>query len=257
MGRKALITGAGSGIGRGLALALARRGYRLALAGRDEQRLRDTAAAAAPFASAGVYPADLSTRAGCDQLAERVLAEFGAPELAVFNAAQMPAGSLLERSEQEIESALGLNLLAPALLARRLGRAEPPPRGMIFVLSTAARFPQPYNSLYSASKSGLRALAEALQVELAGQTRVCLVYPPLTATPMTAARARARRWPTRLHDPYRVGERIAALYEAGRDEIAWLDWEILPSWLYRLAPRLMRWLLLRSRSALHQLFDMD
>jgi short-subunit dehydrogenase len=246
MARSALITGAGSGIGRGLALALARRGYHLLLVGREEARLQALAREIEPGTCASLYTVNLSDREARSRFADHLLSESAPPALVIHNAAVMPAGGFLELPVTEIEAALAVNLLAPAELTRRLCAASPAPEGIIFMLSTAACFPQPFNSLYSASKAGLRFLAESLQVELAGKTRVCLAYPPLTETPMTAR----FNTPLAKADPLRVAERIIDHYERGRDEITWLDWEILPVTCYRLFPRLFRRLLKAGRGPL-------
>jgi 3-dehydrosphinganine reductase len=248
--KSALITGASSGIGRGLALALARRGYHLFLLGRDEARLQTVAREIEPFSSPRLYCTDLSNVEARSRFVDNLLAGSVPPSLLIHNAAVMPAGDFLQCSMTDIEAALAVNLLAPIELTRRLCAAAPTPEGVMFVLSTAARFPQPFNSLYSASKAGLRFLAESLQVELDGKTRVCLAYPPLTETPMTA------RFNSSLHkaDPVRVAETIIRGYERGQDEITWLDWEILPVMFYRLLPRLFRYLLKTQRELLGRTF---
>jgi short-subunit dehydrogenase len=253
MQKSALVTGAGSGIGRGLALALARRGYHLLLVGRDQTRLAGSAAEVSVFSTAEVFCADLADPLARSRLIEAVLARGGAPMLLVHNAAAMPYGDFIQRSSAEIEAAFAVNLLAPADLTSRFCAAPVPPQGLIFVLSTAARFPQPYNSLYSASKSGLRALAEALQVEFAGRARVCLAYPPLTESALTRG-FESGAWPVRKADALTVAERIISAYEAGRDEISWFDWEVLPSLFYRLAPGPFRWLLKAYRQKLQDMF---
>ena len=250
----ALVTGAGSGLGRGFALALARRGYHLLLAGRDESRLRAVAGEIEPVSTASIYRVDLGERVARAEFIDAILAQGQAPRLLVNNAAVMPAGDFMQRSPAELQAAFAVNLLAPAELTLRLCAAPSPPQGVIFVLSTAARFPQPYNSLYCASKSGLRALAETLQVEFTGKTRICLAYPPLTATPMTE-NLNAGRWPVSKADPLVVAERIVAAYESGQDEVAWFNWEMLPSLLYRYAPRLLRWILKGQRGALQAVFN--
>jgi short-subunit dehydrogenase len=250
MEKSALITGAGGGIGRGLALALARRGYRLFLVGRDAARLQAVAAELEGCPRPELYPTDLADPAARSRLIDSLLAGAGAPELLIHNAARMPAGEFLHLPASELEEALAVNLLAPAELTRRLCAVSPAPQGVIFMLSTAARFPQPYNSLYSASKAGLRFLAEGLQVELAGRTRVCLAYPPLSDTPMTTS----FKSPIPKADPLRVAESIVRAYERGRDEISWVDWEVLPVTFYRLLPGLFRRLLKGQRRRLAEVY---
>lgn len=249
----ALVTGAGSGLGRGFALALARRGYQLLLAGRDEAKLQGVSGEIGPNAASSIYRVDLADSSSRADFIDAVLDQHGAPTLLINNAAIMPAGDFMEQPPTAFKAALAVNLLAPAELTRRFCALSPPPQGVFFVLSTSARFPQPYNSLYSASKTGLRALAEALQVELAGKTRVCLVYPPLTATSMTERLQRAR-WPIRMADPLLVAERVVAEYEKGKNEIGWFDWEVIPSTLYRIAPRLFRWMLKSQRKLLRGMY---
>jgi short-subunit dehydrogenase len=251
--KSALITGAGSGIGRGLAFALARRGYHLFLLGRDESRLHAVAREIEPFSCPSLYCMDLSDRDARIRFVDDLLSDAAPPSLVIHNAAMMPAGNFFQLSTSEIESTLSVNLLAPAELTRRLCAASPAPGGVIFILSTAARFPQPFNSLYSASKAGLRFLAESLQVELAGKTRVCLAYPPLTETPIIAHFTS----PLPKADPLLVAEKIVSAYEQGQDEITWFDWEILPVTLYRLFPQLFRYLLKTGRRSLAKSFNSE
>ena len=250
MTKSALITGAGSGIGRGLTLTLARRGYQLYLLGKDEYKLRAVAGEIASFCRPSLYRVDLSDRDERAHFVDNLLSESAPPGLVIHNAALMPAGNFLQLPTRELEATLAVNLLAPAELTRRLCAASPAPEGVIFILSTAARFPQPFNSMYSASKAGLRFLAESLQVELAGKTRVCLAYPPLTETPMTTS----FKAPVRKADPLPVAEKIINAYERRHDEVTWLDLEIFPVMFYRLFPRLFRQLLKSRRQSLAKLF---
>src|SRR5262249_16471172 len=142
----------------------------------------------------------------------------------------------------------------PVELTQRFCTASLPPEGVIFILSTAARFPQPYNSIYSASKVGLRFLAESLQVEFAGCPRICLAYPPMTDTSMIDPLRTNLPFVHKMN-PAQVAERIIAAYESGRNEIAWFDWETIPSLLYRLAPSLFRSVLKTQRQTLSRMFE--
>jgi len=203
-----------------------------------------------PFTRPSLFCADLSDPAARSRFIDNLLAESLPPRLVIHNAALLPAGEFPSLPAAEIESTFAVNLFTPAELTRRLCAASPAPEGVMFILSTAARFPQPYNSLYSASKAGLRFLAESLQVELAEKTRVCLVYPPLTETPMTTRFTS----PFPRANPLRVAEKIIRAYERGQNEITWLDWEIMPVLFYRLFPRLFRRLLKSQREMLGTMF---
>lgn len=251
MEKSALITGAGGGLGRGLALALARRGYQLSLTGRDESRLQAVAAEIGDSSTVRIFRADLACPAERSRLIQNLQAESNAPSLLIHNAARMPTGEFLEQPAADLETTLAVNLLAPLEITHHLSANLTPKPDLLFILSSAARFPQPYNSLYSASKTGLRCLAEALQVEMTGQTRICLAYPPLTETPMTARFTS----PLPKADPLRVAEKIIRAYEAGMDEVTWLDWEIFPALFHRLFPRLFRQLLKNQRTRLKKAFS--
>jgi len=253
MTKTALVTGAGSGIGRGMALALAQRGYHLMLAGRNRSRLQAVADDVQRFSSARIYPVDLSDRNARGVMIENIISDSGAPTLLVNNAALMPAGDFCQRPAADIETVFSANLLAPSELTRRFCASPMPTQGVIFILSTAARFPQPYNSLYSASKAGLRFLAESLQVELDGKVRICLVYPPLTTTPMTASYS-SGPWFVRKKSAIHVANTIINGFEAGRAEISWFDWEQVPSLFYRIAPRMFRVIINKQRLALRAFF---
>jgi NAD(P)-dependent dehydrogenase (short-subunit alcohol dehydrogenase family) len=82
----ALITGAGSGIGRATAIALTREGYAVALAGRRREALEETAAGAGTGARTLIVPTDLTDRAAVDALFERTKAAFGRLDLLFNNA---------------------------------------------------------------------------------------------------------------------------------------------------------------------------
>ena len=165
-GRTALVTGAGSGIGRGVALELARAGARLVLVGRRAAALRETAA---ELAAAGA-PASLEF--ACDVASSTGIAELerGLPELDVLvhaAAAWAPRAPLeaLAPGEHERVLATGvgaaLRLSARAvsgMRARRFGR-------IVYVGSVAAEQGAVGLSSYAAAKAGLAGLAKSLAAE--------------------------------------------------------------------------------------------
>jgi short-subunit dehydrogenase len=128
----------------------------------------------------------------------------------------------------------------PDLTARR--------GAVILVGSTMSFVPLPAAAVYSATKAGLRAFGQALRYELAPRgVQVLTVYPPGTATAMTAPMARAAPWRLPLADPERVGERIVLALLAGRREVLWGAGERLLALAYGAAPGPVSALLARYR----------
>lgn len=250
-GRTTLITGAGTGIGRGIALALARRGAPVVLCGR---RLPLLAAVAAEVHALGGQAAiaqgdlaDPSDRFGLLETAHRA---FGCIHILVNNAGVLAGGALLQLSGPEIERAVATNLAAPIDLTRLLLPDLAQSCGTsVFIGSSMSHVPLPYASLYCASKIGLHAFCTSLRYELAPLgIHLLEAYPPAVATAMTSTMARrAGLWQPRPDTPENAGERIVAALAAGRHEVGWGTGE---QWLIRLnrvAPRLLAALLSTQR----------
>lgn len=101
-GRTAVITGGATGIGRALALALARKGMNIVLASTNKERLEDAAAAVREQgARALVVPCDVSDREAVRKLAARAVEEFGAVHLLCANAGVTTAGPFLEHKDED------------------------------------------------------------------------------------------------------------------------------------------------------------
>lgn len=176
--RTHLVTGAGSGIGACVARALLARGDQLVLLSRDEARAHELEQ---EYPGARTLVADLADVASIAPL------DLTGPLDSVVHAAGVVAlGTLGELSAGDWRSQLDVNLLAPAELTRIALPALRAARGtVVFVNSGAGLRANPGWSAYAASKFGLRALADALRQEEAGQgVRVSSVYPGRTATPM-------------------------------------------------------------------------
>lgn len=176
--RTHLVTGAGSGIGACVARALLARGDQLVLLSRDEARAR---ALEQEYPGARTLVADLADAGSIAPL------DLTGPLDSVVHAAGVVAlGTLGELSAGDWRSQLDVNLLAPAELTRIALPALRAARGtVVFVNSGAGLRANPGWSAYAASKFGLRALADALRQEEAGNgVRVSSVYPGRTATPM-------------------------------------------------------------------------
>lgn len=271
----ALITGGGTGIGRGIALALARRGAHLVLVGRRPTPLLATAAEVAGLGVRALpIPLDITDAAARADLLPAVRAELGGLDILVHNAGGLAGGPLAERTAAEIDRVLQTNLTA-AIDLTRLAQADVVRRrgALVFVGSAMAFVPMPHATLYAASKAGLHGFAQAIRYELepAG-VRVLAAYPPGTDTALVrnaewgmrnaewgmgngggaaavvlGGEARKSSCGYALEDPERAGERIVAALVAGRRTLVWGGerWLIR---LHRVAPWLVESALMRLRN---------
>jgi uncharacterized protein len=182
-GRRALVTGASSGIGEAYARALHARGCALVLVARREERLR--ALASELGGDVQVVPADLAAPDGPRRVFDELQARGLTVDMLVNNAGVGHTGRFEQEAPDAIENILNLNaraamlltrLFLPAMVARRQGI-------VVNVVSTSAFQPVPYLSVYGASKAFLLSLTEALATELEGTgVTVQALCPGLTAT---------------------------------------------------------------------------
>jgi NAD(P)-dependent dehydrogenase (short-subunit alcohol dehydrogenase family) len=190
-GKRVLITGAASGIGRALATAAAREGARLVLTDRNEALLEQ---AAAELRSAGAdvalsRAADVSDLDQVQALAAAAHAEGGSVDI-VMNVAGISAWGTVDRLEhRHWKSMVDVNLMGPihviesfvpAMIAAGRGGH------LVNVSSAAGLLGLPWHAAYSASKFGLRGVSEVLRFDLRQHgIGVSLVCPGGVATPLT------------------------------------------------------------------------
>lgn len=177
--RTAVITGASRGIGAALARRAVSEGVRVALIARTSGPLAALAAELGPLASA--HPCDLADARDVDAVADAVTGALGdAPDTLVNNAGLFQLASVDAMSAEDFSAVIQTNLLAPFLLTRAVLPAMRQ-RGtgtIVTVGSIADRHVFPENGAYAASKFGLRALHEAMRMELRGSgVRATLVSP--------------------------------------------------------------------------------
>jgi short-subunit dehydrogenase len=193
-GLNALVTGASSGIGRLLALRLAREGVaRVALVARRTAELEATAEALREAgAEALVLPCDVSDPARASACSEQALARFGSVDLLVNNAGYGHHRHFLEWDLSDMERVMRVNYfgslyftkaLLPAMVERERG-------WIVFVASVAGKIATPDETAYAASKFAMVGLAEALSLEVEDSgIHVLTVCPGAIRTPFFDAEA--------------------------------------------------------------------
>lgn len=186
-GKVIVVTGAGSGIGRALALALIRRGARVAAADIDETTLNETAALAGSEQDrVSLHVVNVADRERVETLPDEVIAAHGAVDGIINNAGIIqPFVRLNDLEYASIERVLNVNLygviyMTKAFLPHLLKR---PSAHVVNVSSMGGFFPVPGQSLYGASKAGVKLMTEGLYAELIDtNVRVTVVFPGAIAT---------------------------------------------------------------------------
>jgi NAD(P)-dependent dehydrogenase (short-subunit alcohol dehydrogenase family) len=189
----ALVTGAGSGIGRAVALGLHAKGYRVALAGRRADALEETVAMAEGGADRLLFvPTDVGDESAVDALFGRIEADFGRLDLLFNNAgAGAPPVPIDELSVAHWNRVVSANLTGSFLCARgafRLMKAQSPGGGRIINNgSISAHTPRPFSAPYTATKHAVTGLTKSLALDgrahniACGQIDIGNAESPLTA----------------------------------------------------------------------------
>lgn len=171
-GRTALVTGASSGIGRGIAEALLAQGVRVAAQHRTHE----------PPARTFAVRADLASEQGCVDAARGARERLGEVNLLVHSAGIYNPGPIAKIQSAALEEMFRVNAFPAFYLVRELLPAGL--KNVIFIGSTAGQRGEPGHSHYAASKGALQSLMMSIAVELAPKVRVNLVSPGWVRTPM-------------------------------------------------------------------------
>lgn len=208
MTKTAVVTGAGSGVGQAVALALLKQDWRVAIVGRRAEALQETVALAGPAKERlTVFPCDIGQSAAVAKLGREVIETLGAVEVLV-NAAgtNVPRRSLDVLSLEDYHAMMDTNLngayyitqaFLPAMRAQKSGT-------IVHVVSDAGKQASPKaGSAYAMSKFGLAGLTQSINAEeRANGIRACAIFPGDIDTPLldkrpsppsTEARARMMR----------------------------------------------------------------
>jgi short-subunit dehydrogenase len=216
--RVALITGAGSGIGRALAVEASRAGYELVLVGRRPACLRQTADLLETPA-ARLVAADITTPEGRAAIAD---AAGNRLDMLVNNAGRIAVGRLTDLDDTEIAQTIDTNLTAAVQLTRDLVPTLCAAQGRIVNIgSMFGMIAFPYFSAYSATKFAMRGLSDALRRELSEfGISVTYVAPRATRTPAQDSFAHlVEPFGMVLDDPDRLARRAWTGIMAGRKTI--------------------------------------
>jgi short-subunit dehydrogenase len=252
-GRVALVTGAGSGIGRGIAVALARRGVHLALLDIDGPGLATTAQEAeAHGVRTSRHVMDVTDRAAVAGLPAAMREHHGRIDLLVNNAGVALGGTFEQVSEADFDWLMAINFDAVVRITRALLPLlhTSDDARIVNVSSVYGLVAPPGQSAYAASKFAVRGFSNALRHELEGtRVGVTVVHPGGVATAIArsarapagvaaeevATRRRAAEKSLRM-PPARAGELIVRAVERRRARVLVGSDAVVVSLLERLAP---------------------
>lgn len=242
------LTGASSGIGEALAIALAKKGAILGLFARREELLNELAAKCESVGgTARVFPCDVVDSSALHAATERFRDEFGHIDIMIANAGIGGNNKKTRDYDPEaVKKLIDVNLLGavnaihavlPAMLERTSGH-------LVGISSLAGFRGLPKSAAYSASKAGMTAFFESVRLDVAAKgVDVTIIQPGFIRTPLTAARANTMPFLMELDDA--IPHFVRAIEK--KKKYAAFPWQLativragkfMPSWIYdRLAGR--------------------
>jgi short-subunit dehydrogenase len=244
-----MITGASSGIGRGLALELARRGAKIGLVARRQEVLEELVAeiqserngnATTPTADVLVIAADVQDRESMRATARQLHSRFGQIDLLIANAGIGVTNDGAELDAEKVANVINVNVVGasnsvaavlPEMVARGSGH-------LVVISSLAAYRGLPKSAAYCASKAALSAMFESLRLDLQPHgIDVTIIHPGFIKTPLTAGRRAHLPW---LQELDAAVKKIVRAIEARKKSYAF-PWQlativragmIMPNFMY-------------------------
>lgn len=179
-GRRVLVTGGTTGIGRATAVLLASEGARVFVCGRDAGHLEDALTRIAEVGDGQGTLIDLAGPEAPRQLFDAAEAALGGVDVAVINAAE-PVDGLTEEDEEAIRRAVATDFTAYVLCAKHASERVGDRGDIVFTGSMSAHVLGPHSTVYAGIKAGIAGFSEALRKELGPKgIRVALVEPGKT-----------------------------------------------------------------------------
>lgn len=219
-GKSALITGAGKGIGRAIAIALANEGVHLGLLARTTSQLEEVAEEVRGLGvKAAVATADVTDINSVNEAVKQIASELGPIDILINNAGTAKFGKFLELDPADWENIIRVNLMGvyyvtravlPEMIERQTG-------DIINISSTAGQRGAPVTSAYSASKFALIGLSESLMQEVRKHNiRVSTLTPSTVATDLAIELKLTDGNPERVMQPEDFAELIVAQLKLNR-----------------------------------------
>lgn len=188
LNKKVIITGAGDGIGRGIALAMGRHGAEVCFCGRNKEKLRETLdLLEQEGVKAFQKPADIRNEEEVIEFVKECADFMGGINVLINNAAVMPNSRLEHLSADTVDQILSVNLRAPILMTREVVpyMREEGIGSIIHMSSVTGHNGFPEVAVYGATKGGLISLSRGHAMELAPHNiRVNSISPGTVASPM-------------------------------------------------------------------------
>jgi short-subunit dehydrogenase len=187
-GKSALVTGAGRGIGKAIALSLARSGCRLVLSSRTTAQLEEVQQEIQRSGgTAAVVAADLARDENIEQLVAETRRALGGIDFLINNAGWGKRAPVVRATVEDIDQTLRLNLRAPMLLAKHLVPAmiERGGGAVVNIGTVSGKSGEANGAAYSASKFGLIGFTQSLYEEVREHgIKVAVILPGFVDTPM-------------------------------------------------------------------------
>jgi short-subunit dehydrogenase len=236
-----MITGASSGIGRGLAVELARRGAKLGLVARRVEVIDEVVRQIEALGGKAVaLPADVQSESSLRAAADKLRADVGPIDVLIANAGIGPTRDAAEINAEEVAGVINVNVIGasnsvaaviPEMVARKSGQ-------LVVISSLAAYRGLPRSAAYCASKAAVSAFFESLRLDLEPRgIAVTIIHPGFIKTPLTAGRDAQMPFLMELDDAVK---KMARAIEKRRKRYSF-PWQlativragmIMPIWMY-------------------------